>query len=233
MKTNDLIGVGLYTPSEAGKLLKIPAARLSRWLGGHKVGDRSYPALWRSEVSLGDNKVYLGFRDLMEARVANAFMNAGVSAIKVRSAILTAREIIGETHPLSTNKFRTDGREIFLQTIERTEDGEDQEKLLNLFRRQYEFNGILEPVLKSVDFGDDGLPTVWWPIGRKLNIVVDPKRSFGQPIDARSNVPAAILANAVHAEGSVAAAAKAYDVSEGAVRNAVEFQSYFEARVAA
>jgi len=233
MTSDDLIGVGLYTPAEAGRLLRVPATRISRWLRGHKIGKYAYPPLWEPEISLGDERIFLGFRDLMEARVADGFIRAGVSAIKVRAAIIAAREAIGQDHPLSTNRFRTDGREIFLHIIQENEDGEKREQLLNLFRRQYEFNGVLDPILKTVDFGEDGNPLVWWPGGRRLNVVIDPARSFGQPIIAASSVPTAILATAAAQDGGIRAAAKAYDVTEASVRHALECETMMEQRLAA
>jgi hypothetical protein len=233
MSTDALIGVGLYTPAEAGRLLRIPAAKLSRWLRGHQIKDKSYPALWKPLVTLGDERIFLGFRDLMEARVAHAFIQAGVSSIRVRAAIEVAKEIIGQDRPLSTNRFRTDGREIFLHIIEEGEDGEKSEHLLNLFRRQFEFKSIIDPILQTVDFGDDGVPTVWWPAGRRINVLVDPERSFGQPIDGVSSVPTSILAAAAKHEGGVAGAARAYAVPEGSIRRAIEFEASMEQRLAA
>ena len=227
-----LIGVGLYTPSEAGKLLHMPTAKITRWLKGHYIGNKSYEALWTSEINLGDDKVFLGFRDLMELRVADAFIKAGLSAIRVRSAIRLARELIGQERPLSTNRFRTDGREIFFTVIETDEIGESRERLLNLFRRQYEFRGIIEPILKTVDFGDDGNPRIWWPAGRRTNIVVDPDRAFGQPIDVVSSVPTAVLAAAAKLDG-VQRAAHIYEVPESSVRRSVEFEAGLELRLAA
>lgn len=228
----DLIGVGLYTPAEAGRLLGVPASKISRWLRGHAVGNKHYPPLWQSQVDLGDGRVFLGFRDLMEVRVADAFIRQGVSAIRVRAAIELAREATGGDHPLSTDKFRTDGREIFLRIVETGADGEEREHLLNLFRRQYEFKGIIDPILKTVDFGDDGNPLVWWPAGRRSNVVVDPARAFGQPIDAISSVPTVVLAAAAQLEG-IEGAASAFDVSEGSIRRAVEFEATLGLRMAA
>ncbi|AYG61524.1 hypothetical protein QD460_22930 [Rhizobium jaguaris] len=233
MNNDRLIGVGLYTPAEAGKLLRIPPAKISRWLKGHHIQGRYYPPLWTPEISLGDDRVFLGFRDLMEVRVADAFIQVGVSAIRVRSAIEVARDVIGRDRPLSTNRFRTDGREIFLHIVEEDSDGEKRELLLNLFRKQYEFNSILDPILRTVDFGSDGNPLAWWPAGRRLNVVIDPTRSFGQPIDASSSVPTAILAAAAKYDGSIRNTALAYDVSETAVRHAVEFETMMEQRLAA
>lgn len=229
---NPLVGIGVYTPSEASKLLEIPAGRISRWLRGHTVKGRSYPRLWKPEIDLGNEKVILGFRDLMEARVADAFIKEGISPQRVRSAIEIARGVIGNDHPLSTNNFRTDGREIFLQVIENDEKGLEKKRLLNIFKRQYEFNGIIEPILKTVDFDRAGEPQKWWPRGRQQHIVLDPTRCFGQPIDSVSGVPTAILAAAEMQEGTKGAAL-AYEVSEAAVRRAVTFENEIRRRPAA
>jgi len=228
----DLIGVGLYTPAEAGKLLGIPARKITRWLKGHVVDGKQYAALWSVQVSLGDDQIYLGFRDLMETRVVHAFIRNGVPPVRIRSAIELAREVIAKDHPLSTNRFKTAGREIFLQVIEMDEDGVERERLLNLFKRQYEFNGILDPILREVDFGDDEYPSRWWPIGRRANIVVDPERSFGTPIDAESSVPTRVLAVA-GANMGARPAARAYEVRETAVRRAMEFEETLGQRLAA
>jgi len=138
---NKLIGVGLYTPAEAGRLLKVSPLKISRWLRGHRIGDRNYAPLWTSEVDLGDGHVYLGFRDLMEVRVADAFIREiGVSPQRVRAAIQLASTIIGSDHPLSMDRFRTDGREIFLRVGRNRRTWPGAAALLNLFRRQYEFD---------------------------------------------------------------------------------------------
>jgi len=229
---DDLIGIGVYTLAEAGRLLRVHPSKISRWLRGHTAQGKLYEPLWAPEINLGDERVYLGFRDLMEVRVADAFIRAGVSAIRVRATIVAAREVIGRDHPLSTDRFRTDGREIFLHIIETDEDGQQRERLLNLFRRQYEFKGIIDPILKTVDFGADGNPLLWWPAGRKLNVVVDPARSFGQPIDAASSVPTAVLAAAGLQEG-ITGAALAYEVSEASIRRSIEFESQMVDRAAA
>lgn len=226
-----LIGMGLYTPSEAGRLLHVPAAKIARWLRGHHVGTRQYAPLWKPQVDLDDGHIYLGFRDLMEVRIADKFINLGVSPQRIRAAVQLAREAIGEDRPLSTDGFRTDGRDIFLRVFERDEHGEERERLLNLFRRQYEFRQIVEPLLKSIDF-DRGAPFRWWPLGRRANVLVDPARAFGQPIDAMTSVPTAVLAAAGRQEG-IDGAARAYDVPQASIRRAMEFEGTMEQRAAA
>jgi uncharacterized protein (DUF433 family) len=228
---NQLLGIGLYSPVEAARLLHIPAPKIARWLRGHDANGKRYEALWLPQVIL-DDRIYLGFRDLMEVRVADAFIRNGVPAVRVRAAIELAKEAIADSHPLSTNRFLTAGREVFLHVIETDEEGNERERLLNLFRRQYEFKGIIDPVLKAVDFGEDGYPFRWWPAGRRANIVVDPDRSFGAPIEVESSIPTAVLA--AHAAGQgVPQTAKAFQVTEASVRRAVEYEATLERKLAA
>ena len=66
METDNLIGVGLYTPAEAGKLLRISPAKLSRWLRGHRIGNKFYPPLWTPEISLGKTSVGKEDRALLQ-----------------------------------------------------------------------------------------------------------------------------------------------------------------------
>jgi uncharacterized protein (DUF433 family) len=229
---DELIGVGLYTPAEAGRLLNVAPGKIARWLRGHRSGEQTYQPLWKPQIDLDDGRVYLGFRDLMEARVADKFIGYGVSPQRVRVAIRLAREIIGDERPLSTDRFRTDGRDIFLRVVEKDEQGDERERLLNLFRRQYEFKQIIDPLLKTIDFDERGSPVQWWPAGRRANIIVDPARSFGQPIDSSTSVPTAVLAAAARQEG-IETAAKAYDVPLASIRRAAEFEAELTRRLAA
>ena len=226
---DSLIGIGVYTPAEASRLIGVGPGRLVRWLRGHEAGGRHYPPLWRPQIDLGDGHVYLAFRDLMEARVADLLIAQNLSAQKVRRAIEIARDIIGEERPLSTARFRTDGRSVFLQM--HAEDGTD--RVIDLLRGQYAFRDIIEPSLKTIDFDEAGLPFRWWPLGRAARIVVDPQRAFGRPIEAESGVPAGVLAAAATAEGSAEAAARVWNVPAAAIRRAVAFQSGLDQRKAA
>lgn len=232
MADDGLIGIGLYTAAEAARLSGIPASTLVRWLNGYRRNGRVYAPLWSSQVDLGDEKVYLGFRDLMEARVAFKFIAMGVPALHVRRAIVLARTVMEIDRPLSTNQFRTDGRTIFLKTIETDEAGEKVERLLNLFRGQYEFVAIIDPLLKDVEFDKRGVPSAWWPKGIGGKILIDPARAFGQPIDAESSVPVAILAEAGKRRG-VDAAAKEYEVPKPSIRRAMQFMTSAALRPAA
>lgn len=216
---SDLIGVGLYTPAEASRLLDIPSGKIVRWLRGHEVNGRWYDRLWRPQIDIGDGHVYLGFRDLMEMRTAHAFMAVGVSADMIRRAIEEARKYVDDERPLSTTQFRTDGRSIFLEIADKSGDP----RLLDLFKHQFAFKRIVEASLKGVEF--EGIaPSRWWPLTKERKILIDPDRSFGQPIEAETGIPTATLAAAVRAEGSVEAAARLWLAPIQAIKRAIRFE---------
>jgi uncharacterized protein (DUF433 family) len=215
-----LIGIGLYTPAEASRLIGVPLSTLQRWLRGYKVGEREYDPLWPLQLDLGDERTYLSFLDLVQARVAIAFINVGLSPQKVRRAIELGKKMLSTHYPFASARFRTDGNTVILQVLTPGEDG----KLIDLFKDgQYVMKNIVEPSLKGLEFGKD-LAVRWWPAGKGDRIVIDPRRQFGQPIDAQTGVPTSVLAAAVNAEGSVEKAARAYCVPTAAVRRALRFE---------
>jgi uncharacterized protein (DUF433 family) len=121
--------------------------------------------------------------------------------------------------PLSTQRFRTDGRTIFLEVA-----GEIEEPaLFDLKRDQYLFHRMVAPSFKDIEF-EDGVPARWWPASEARGIVLDPKRSFGKPIVAEYGVPAAALADAYKVRRSFKLVSLDYEVPEKAVRESVAFQ---------
>jgi uncharacterized protein (DUF433 family) len=219
-----LIGVGLYTPIEATLLTGIPGAKIRRWLRGHTIGEKQYPALWTSNLAdkIDAESLYLSFLDLVQLRMADAFIEAGVSAQKVRRAIQYGTEIVKSDYPFANARFRTDGKTIILQVLDANTIGD--EKLIDLFKHgQYLMAKIIEPSLKGLEFEGD-IAARWWPLGRNRGIVIDPKRQFGQPIDDATGVPTSILAQAAETEGSIARAAKVYMVPQSSVSRAVAFE---------
>ena len=145
----------------------------------------------------------------------------------LRKAIVVARHDLIVLHPLSSTRFRTDGRTIFLEIAEQEKDP----MLFDLFNKQYAFAKIMERSLKDVEF-DGAVPNRWWISSKRSGILVDPEFSFGQPIEYESSIPTTVLANAAKAEGSVARAARAWDVSPKLIERAVRFENAIQLKAA-
>ncbi|MFQ6549926.1 hypothetical protein AADZ90_018425 [Aestuariibius sp. 2305UL40-4] len=228
VSNQDLLGIGLYTTSEAALLLGMATQKLRRWVHGYSYkisSDRRHvDPLWTSDVLLDDGTPILSFQDLIEFRFVKAFTDQGIGLKAVRNCLNYARECIETDRPFSTGRFRTDGQTIFLQSLEKSEDG----PLIDLRKRQFVFKAIVEKSFRDLDLEDD-IVTRWRPHRGKDTIVIDPGRSFGQPIAEASGVPTITLAEAVEAEGSVTRVARLFEVAPKVVRDAVQYQNGLKA----
>jgi uncharacterized protein (DUF433 family) len=179
---------------------------------------RHSDAVWQGEIKPIEHKLALSFRDLLELRFVDAFIRAGVSWKTMRRAHGRAQEELKTTHPFCSNRISTDGRNILMRQAE--EDGD--EALLNLVTQQPEFTKIVQNFLKELEFSGDDI--IWWPLGKGRQIIVDPRRNFGQPTVVKSGVPATALARSVKANSSVDEVARWYEVQNDEVQDAVEFE---------
>lgn len=221
----ELLNTGLYTVPEAARLTRISTGKIRRWLRGYnfKSGDRVHhsDAVWKGELRPVENKLALSFRDLLELRFVDAFIRAGVSWRTMRRAHAKAQKELKTTHPFCSNRIATDGKNILLKQAQ--EDGD--EALVDLVTNQREFRRLVQDFLKELEFSGNDI--VWWPLGKQRQIVVDPRRNFGQPTVARSGVPSQILARSVRANASRDLVAKWYEVQPEEISDAIEFEESF------
>jgi uncharacterized protein (DUF433 family) len=231
----DALGRGVYNAREGLRLLnfsrdptavhrKLSRQTLSRWLRGYsfRAGEqvRHSDPLWEADYANDDDAIELSFRDLIELRFVKAFRDLGLGLPTIRECFERAVEEVGDERPFSTRRFRTDGKTIFLDITRDVREGE----LIDLKRRQGVFRTMVEPSLRDLEFDADVVAR-WFPLGlSKRSIVVDPAHAFGRPVAAETGVPTEVLASAVAVEGSTEKVARLYEVSPGAVRDALRFE---------
>jgi uncharacterized protein (DUF433 family) len=201
----------------------VPAATFRRWVFGYarRRNNRriDYRPIADPELGKIEGHYIVGFRDLLEARVVQAFRTAGVSWPIIHLAAEHAKTPERTTHPFLSKRFRTDGRTIFLETIRNAKYRE----LIDMAKNQHAFHSVIAPSLfKQIDFDATDQAVRWYPLWPRKIVVIDPKRSFGRPLV--SNIPAETLAAAAKAENSIEVAARWYDVPTEHVRAALDWQ---------
>lgn len=224
--SNRLIGIGLYSVSEAAHLTRIPAASIRRWLVGyrytHENMTRNIPSVCESDAPSVDDIIGLSFLDMMEMRFIHAFRENRISLQTIREAARRACELFRQDHPFTRKRFSTDGRRIFAEIAGQSSP---EPGLLDLVKSQYAFHRVLKPTLyKSLEFSEGDEVRLWYPMWPRRQVVVDPERSFGRPLVDQVGVPTEVLAQAVNAEGSVERVARWFDVPVAAVTTAVDFE---------
>lgn len=220
----ELIGVGVYTLPQASRLAHVPTTSLRRWLYGYSYDSggqqRAQPAVAEPDETLRELRV-VTFADLIEIQYIHAFRGEGVSWPVLRKAAAAARRITGSPHPFATRQFVSDGRTVFAEIA----NSLGHHELLDLRNNQMAFRRVLLPSLREkLELGDKGVIRLW-PMGKRKPVLIDPELQFGQPISAEEGVPTAVLARAYKAMGSYSAVVKWFQVSKGAARAAVEFET--------
>lgn len=222
------LGIGFYSTSEAARLLNMPAKNIRRWLGGYSYRQNGQviqvEPLWTPQLPKFDDHIELGFRDLIELRFVQEFINAGLGLKTIRHCLDYARDCVNDDRPFSTRRFQTDGKTIFLESA--TSSGD--ESLLDLKQRQYTIKAVIERTFKDLDIDDDRVSR-WRPYKGKPSIIIDPSLVFGQPTTAEYNIPTITLAQAVVAEGSQKAVSLLYELPLSVVRDAVAFEEMLAA----
>ena len=230
-------GTGIYSIPEASRLICVPGKDIRRWLLGYSYrkmpGDAAsrveMPPLWEHELAHGGfDEDVIGFRDLIELRFIREFINHGVSLKVIRHCLKTAAELYGVTHPMSSPRFKTDGRTIYGEALH---EEAQENSLVDLKSRQAVFKEIIRPSLYEgiVYDAQERKASRWYPLGSKKSpVVIDPARQFGAPIIEVTGTPTKVLYQSYLAEGAdpqaLAFTARLYDAPPKHVEAAIHFE---------
>ena len=217
MPEYEYIGRGVYSVAEAARLTGVPSSTIRRWTRGYTYRGNIIPPVFHGVNEEGIP--ILRFVDLMEVRVLDGFRKAGVSWPTMRLMAYQAAEKLGHSHPFSRRSFRTDGRQILLDT--------GNQILVNLINDEQSFKRIVEPFLSDsiLDYSASEAPKRWYPMGRNRTVVIDPARSFGAPICSPSGVRTSLLYKGYKAEGEdLQAVSWWYNTTDVEVSDAIEYE---------
>lgn len=221
--SSNLLGKGIYTVPDAARLCRVSPRRIRYWLKQLPSEDgKESPdtRLWQGELAPIDDKLALGFLDLLEVRFIDAFLKAGVSWRLLRRAHGIARERYAIEHPFCTRRFVTDGAHVIEQIAQDPADVAYEE----VIEGQRVFPKVIQTFLRELEFASDDQLVRWWPLGMKRGIVLDPNRQFGQPITARSGIATDVIQAASKAGQTAKEIAEWYELDVQSVRDAIEFE---------
>jgi uncharacterized protein (DUF433 family) len=215
----DLLETGIFTVADAARLIRSSEQKIRGWIAGYpRRGD---PIL-QNELGMLEGKLAFSFINLMEMRFLAFFAAEGIHLNSLRFMAREARQLLRRPHPFATDTvFKTDGKKIYAQIMERSGDT----KLYNLYARNFEMEPIVERILKEeIVYDPRGAALHWRPRPETApNVIVHPKRAFGQPTLKESGVPVRALLGALESGDTVKSVARWFDVPEQHVREAEKF----------
>ena len=214
--------VGLYTVPMAARLIGAEQYKLRSWIDGYSHSG-AMPIIHRQLPKLG-GKTAFGFLDLIEARFIRHF-SIWISPQTIRRVADKLREQHDVEHPFAMdNRFRTDGKAIFMEST----DDEEERRVLNLMSDNFMMGEIIERSLFETIFYVDDIARNWRPSEETPRVIIDPKIAFGRPVIDGVWVPTETLMNAFMVEGGNEAAAEEFGVDDDAVIQSVKFERHLD-----
>jgi uncharacterized protein (DUF433 family) len=224
LDTRDLPSYGI---PEAAHYLGISESTLRSWVYGRLYPTRS--GLIKKTTAIihpADAKNgILSFYNLVEAHVLLFQRQVyGVQLPAVRTAIEHVRATLGLERPLIHQEFYTDGRDLFINELER-------KVIINASKRgQLGIWQILSLYVKRIDWDTEGLAAKLFPVRASQmdgpRIVIDPKISFGRPVVKGTGITASVLWHRKRLGEGIDDISKDYGLDRSAVEEAI---SYYKA----
>jgi uncharacterized protein (DUF433 family) len=227
------LGTGIYLRSDAARLIGVAPSRLRRWVEGYtyrsvaspRVGSRRQrPPVVKRDLPIVDSAIALSFVELMELRVVKALLDHDMSLQAVRAAASVASAYFGTEHPLASRRVYTDGKKAFAALRGDERDVPDLVELTRHRVQQIIAGKVFQPFLDEIDFNPStSLAERWWPEGKDVPIVLDPRIAFGAPIVVGTGIRTSTLARMAEEDGTDTAA-NAFQLGVAEVLAARDFE---------
>lgn len=210
------VEIPAYTIPEVSQWLGVAGSTLRAWL----LGQGEFQAV----VEIADRASRtLSFRNLVELHVLAAIRRKhNVSLQRVRRAVDFMEKGLGVSHPLSSARMLTDGRDLLVEACG---------NYLNVSQRgQGEIREILQAYLERIEHDAQGAPARLYPFSRKdpmhapRSIVIDPLVEFGRPCLAASGIPTVEVADRYKAGESIESLAQDYGRAREQIEEAIRYE---------
>jgi uncharacterized protein (DUF433 family) len=215
-----LISLGSYGIPEAARLAQVKQRTVRGWITDSPADRKGF--LRANDFPSVSDRHALSFLDLIDLLVVGRFRDAGVSLQTVRRVYALLAERLQSPHPFCHRQLLTDGRSIFMSTVNQAGDRRLEEVLTG----QHAMPKVLLPYLRQIEYAPDSQTAARWHIAD--GVVLDPERAFGKPVIASEGTTTYVLAQAYRANGQdVDLVADLYNVAPVAVKQAVAFEAEY------
>ena len=164
----------LYTIAEAAHLIQVSSITVRRWLFGYQVTDREVPPILGEQ----EKTPLVSFLQLVEIVVASSFRRNRLPLKRIRMAHDFAQKDWGIEFPFASMKLEPLGGHV----LHRFDEERPGASLATLDTRlqQWTLPGFVIETIRTFDYELE-LAARWYPIGKTVPIVVDPRYSAGLP----------------------------------------------------
>lgn len=229
-KTIDRRDVPRYGVKEAARCLGMSVATLDSWVNGRKYPTSTGPKFFKPLVEIAFPG-QLSFFNLVEAHILLSTRKKHlVDMPAIRRAIDYVRKTYPSAHPLLSENFLTDGKDLFVKKIQRS--GEEQTINVSSWG-QLGLGPILDFYLRRIERDEKGWPIKLFPIRMNwpgdLNsdpprvVVIDPAVSSGRPVVNGTGVMAEVIVGRFNAGEGVESIADDYGLEVSQIEEVIRY----------
>lgn len=165
-----------YSVSQAAALAKVSHGTVRNWLFG---GLEVEPVFGSSEKGRGDLAL-VSFLELSELIVAARFRRLKIRLQRIRDAHDFASKDWKVDYPFAHLNLQSIGGHI-LSKFEEEQPAPGGHFVVLSSPEQYLLPGLVSEELANFEYARDKFAARWFPFGREVPVVVDPRFSAGQP----------------------------------------------------
>lgn len=208
-----------YTSAEVAKWLKLPPSTVWAWFFGQ-------PNFKPLLVPADREANLLSFYNLVEAHAISWTKNRfpRLRTERIRTALECVRENIpGYERPLVTKRFSTEGKSLFIKSIE--ESGKLENGLtVNASRWGQLVLPVLSEILELIEYDQEDLARLLYPERGKKLVVINPHLASGRPVLKGTGVLASVIwQRARRANEPIDRLANDYRLEPDAIKAAIDY----------
>lgn len=230
-RINERRDIPRYGIKEAARCLGMSPATLNSWVNGRKYPTSTGIKFFAPLVELAAPGT-LSFYNLVEAHILlSTRKKHNVEIPSIRRAIDYVRKEYPSAHPLLTEHFLTDGKDLFVKKIE---GASGLERTINVSNwGQLGLGPILDFYLRRIDRDDKGWPVKLFPI--RMNwlgdlaqeppkvVVIDPAVASGRPVVNGTGVMAEVIVGRFNTGEGIESIAEDYGLQVAQIEEAIRY----------
>ncbi len=229
--TIDRREVPRYGIKEAARCLGMSVATLDSWVNGRKYPSSTGQRFFKPLIEL-TAPGSLSFYNLVEAHILlSTRKKHGVEMPAIRRGIDYVRKTYPSVHPLLSEDFLTDGKDLFVKKIV---GATEQEQTINVSSwGQLGLGPILDFYLRRIERDDKGWPIklfpirMSWPVDLNSDpprvVVIDPAVSSGRPVVNGTGVMAEVIFGRFNTGEGIESIATDYGLKVTQIEEAIRY----------
>lgn len=209
------IGTGIYTASDASRVLRIPYSKTRYWFHNY-AKDKLIQSIGYKYYFNIDDTIAVDFLALIEMYVFYSLKDEAKMSTK---NILKFHNVISHElktpYPFANCQIYASRKNMFFEVHNIIKDASDLPQTF--------ITDFILPFYKKISFNEENLAHKFHPLGKEKSVIVDPEHQFGKPVIEGTNIITETLYDYFLGGDSIEFIARLYNLKPENVKDAIAF----------